>query len=321
MLETALLGAIFDLDNWAKWPSVCDLNYPAVTVVEDVVYNPEKAKVCKADLLYNKDSVKFKKYPVIMNIHGGGWIIGDKTNSLGQCLQMADGGAFVVNINYGMPPKRHPFFEKNDPKDSHSKDYLWPTQLHDAYKALEWIKDNAEKYNLDLDNIIVSGDSAGSHLASCVATATSNPEYAKVLGLPETPPVKLKGAILFCGLYDLEKFGDFDMKKVPIARCMLEELVGNSDPTLVEGYKTTSPLPYITKDMPRTLVVSGDFDVFTYGQSDLIEKRIREVGGDVLRYKGKGPLSLHDFHLLTFTEGSHDCMKYVSRFVDETVAK
>lgn len=89
-LESGILGAFFNVDNWAKDILVNNLNYPSVKEVNDIMYCEENPAVMKADLLWAPDNKKYDKYPVILNIHGGGWIIGDKRNSRGMCLQFAD---------------------------------------------------------------------------------------------------------------------------------------------------------------------------------------------------------------------------------------
>lgn len=319
-IESAILGFVFDIDNFAKDKLVNDLNYPSVTEINDVVYCDENPEVMKADLLYNKDSKKYDKYPVILNIHGGGWIIGDKRNSRGMCLQMADGGAFVVNMNYGMPPKSQPLFEKHDPIVNHSKKYLWPYQVKCTFAALQWIVDNAEKYNLDLENVFVAGDSAGAHLAAVTETATVNPDYAEALGV-KNPGIKLKGAMLFCGFYNLDEFWGLPMNSVPVARSMMQDLIGIKKVKNSPLYKYINPIPQFTEDMPATLIISGTNDVMTHGQSDMVEEQLRRLGVDTTRYNSKGVLSLHDYQILSFTVESHNCMKFVANWLDETVAK
>ena len=220
-LESGILGLFFDVDNWAKDILVNNLNYPSVKEINDVVFCDENPEVMKADLLYAPDNKKYDKYPVILNIHGGGWIIGDKKNSRGMCLQFADSGVFVVNMNYGMPKKAHPWFESHDPKVCHSNDYLWPYPVKCAFAGLQWIKDNAEKYNLDIDQVYVSGDSAGSNIAAVTQTASNNPAYAEKMGLGPCP-LKVAGSLLFCGFYDVDQFWGLPMNKIDT---MEDELV------------------------------------------------------------------------------------------------
>lgn len=317
-LESGLLGAIFNVDNWAKDILVNNLNYPSVKEVNDVVYCEENPAVMKADLLWNPDSKKYAKYPVILNIHGGGWIIGDKRNSRGMCLQFADSGVFVVNMNYGMPKKANPLFDSHDPEVCHSNDYLWPYPVKCAFAALQWIKDNAEKYNLDLDQVYVAGDSAGSNIAAVTHTASANPDYANEMGVGDAP-LKVAGSLLFCGFYDTTTFWGLPMNKIPVARSMMQDLFNTKDPTKDPLYKTVNPIPYFTKDMGKALIISGTNDVMTHGQSDMVEKRMKELGVDVDRFNSSGPLSLHDYQILSFTPGSHNAMQYVAKWLDGAI--
>ena len=309
-----VIALVFDIDNWAKDIEVNNLNYPSIKEINDVVYDPSNPDVCVADLLYNPHSTKYDKYPVILNIHGGGWVIGDKRNSRGQCLQMADSGWFVVNMNYGLPPKEYKMFEKHDPKKSHG-DYYYPTQIHQAYQALQWIADNAAKYNLDTDCVVVSGDSAGSHLASVVVTSSANPEFRKGLGVSD-PAVKVKGGILFSGFYDLTYFWGADIMKVPWFRELAKAIFNTEDIHHHPAYPYFNPIPFVTPEQPKTLVVYGNKDPITHGHSPKLRDRLKEVGADYEYYEERGPVALHDFHLLSFLPSSHNCMQYVAGFLD-----
>jgi acetyl esterase/lipase len=315
-IDGKLIAFIFDLDNWAKDKMVNDLNYPAVKEEKDVIYNPDYPQICKADLFYNPYSSKYPKYPVIINVHGGGWVIGDKRNSRGQCLQMADSGWFVVNINYGLPPKEYKIFEKHNPAASHGEHY-YPFQIANVYQAMEWVAANAKEYNLDPECVIVSGDSAGSHIAGVTAASYANADYRKALGLPD-PAVKLKGAILFSGFYDPYKFYGTDALKIPVFGELPRALFGTRHPENDPMYKYFNPIPYITKDIPKCLVVNGNKDPITYGQSRLFKDKLEEVGADHEFYEETGLLALHDFHLLAFLPNSHKCMQYVAGFLDRT---
>lgn len=321
-IESTVLGTVFDFDNWFKYTWCCELNYPSLTSEYDVVYSQSNPQFCKCDLHYNKDSRKYAKYPVLMNIHGGGWIIGDKKNSKGFSMQVADAGVFVVNINYGLPPKTSPLFEKNNPKASHSADYVFPYPIKNCFDALQWIKENADKYNLDIDNVFVSGDSAGANMAGVVAAANSNPEYAEAMGITNADCIKLKGSMLYCGFYDCDTFNGLPMNKIPVARSMMQEWIGMQDPTQSPMYKYVNPIPYMTVNMPRTLVVSGMLDIMTTGQSDMVSAKLNELGVDHAAYKGRSvPNSFHDFLLLSFTNEAKKCMKFSTDFIDETVKK
>lgn len=296
-IESKVLGGVFNFDNFAKYYLCNELKYPNVTVDYDVVFSDTNPKLLKCDLHYDKDSKRFEKYPVLVNIHGGGWIIGDKINSKGFCLQIANAGFFVMNINYGLPPE-----------------YKFPYQIQTHFMAFEWLEKNAEKYNLDLNNVFVSGDSAGAHMAAVVAACQASPEYGEKLGIRPTS-IKIKGALLFSGIYDVDLYN-----KIPIGRSMMQEFVGMKDITKSPLHKYLNPIPYVNENMCRTLVVNGMTDIMTITQSKRMVKRLESCGVPYEFYEGKCIINaFHDFVLLAFTNESKKCMKVSMDFLNETV--
>jgi len=88
------------------------------------------------------------KRPALLYIHGGGFIVEDKESRQLRLLPYLARGWVVININY---PLAH--------------EAKAPGAVVDCLKALEWVFTNAEKYQIDTDRVVVSGDSAGGHLA------------------------------------------------------------------------------------------------------------------------------------------------------------
>ena len=313
-VESTILSQVFNFDNWAKFPLIDQRKkYKDVTSEWDVVFSDTNPEVLRADLHYIKDCKKNDKYPVLINIHGGGWIIGDKKNSTSYCLSIADSGFFVMNINYGMPSKDIPMlFEKNDPAKSHSDEYLFPYAIQTHFMAMKWLEDNAEKYNLDLSKVFVSGDSAGAHMTGVVAACFSSDEYANALGVVK-PSFVPKGYVMNCGLYNLDLYN-----YIPIARSMMQKFLGNDKPTESPMYKYINPMPYINKNVGHALVVKGMIDVATIFQSDMMMKCLKKAGVDAEMYEGTYfPNSFHDFMLLSFTNESRKCMKYTAYWLND----
>lgn len=91
--------------------------------------------------------------PVIIDIHGGGWMYGDKELNKNYALKLSSKGFLVANISYRLVGN-----------------YMFDDQLRDVLSALRWLGDNLKNYPADLDNVFLTGDSAGGHLA-CVSTA------------------------------------------------------------------------------------------------------------------------------------------------------
>lgn len=306
--ESIILSQIFNFDNWAKFHFIDQRKKYKKTVTSewDIVFSETNPELLRADLHYNKKAAGGKKLPVLMNIHGGGWIIGDKKNSTSYCLTVADTGFFVMNVNYGMPPKDLPsLFEKNDPANSHDEDYIWPYPIQTHFMALKWLEDNASKYNLDLSKVFVSGDSAGAHMTGVVAACFANDSYAKALGVSK-PKFTPKGYVMNCGLYSVKH-----CSYLPIANCMMKKLFGTDRPLKDPDFKYFNPIPYMTKKVPNALVVKGMIDIMTYPQSEMMYRRLKKLGVNVDFYGGAAfPNSFHDFMLLSPTKESKKCLKY-----------
>ena len=132
----SLLGTVFYIDDLVKHNGANNLNYPNVTEINDIVYD-DSNEYCKLDLLFDENKLpESGLYPVVFNIHGGGWIVGDKRFRRGVCLQFANSGNFVININYALTPK-----------------YTYKDEVQNIFSALKWIQNNAKKYKLDLEDL------------------------------------------------------------------------------------------------------------------------------------------------------------------------
>lgn len=103
------------------------------------------------------------KLPVIIDIHGGGWMYGNKELNEYYCLSLADRGYVVFNINYRLVP-----------------DVTVNEQLQDVAQALKWISENMQSYPCDTENIMLTGDSAGGQLAIYSAALLQSAELREI---------------------------------------------------------------------------------------------------------------------------------------------
>jgi len=88
------------------------------------------------------------KKPALLYIHGGGFVGGDKESRQLRLLPFISREWVVINIDYRL-----------------AKSAKAPAAVADCLAALRWVFDNAEKYQIDTDRVVVSGESAGGHLA------------------------------------------------------------------------------------------------------------------------------------------------------------
>lgn len=178
---------------------------------------------------------KAGKLPVIVNIHGGGYVYGSTKQYQFYCMDLAQRGFAVVSFNYHLAPK-----------------YKFPTPVRDTNLVMEWICRKAEIYGFDTDNVVIVGDSAGAQLASQYAVICTDPEYAKIMEI--TPPeFTLRAVGLNCGMYDLKKRAG----EIPGNKLMIDYFT--KDPS-VYG-KKLDVLSHVTEKFPPAYLLSakGDF--------------------------------------------------------------
>ncbi len=126
---------------------------PGIRQITDLPYIHDGEKGHLLDIYYPEGTTE--KLPVILDIHGGGWMYGYKEINKYYCLRLASKGFLVASINYRLVD-----------------DVLFPDQVRDVFAALLWLSENLSDYPADLDNVFLTGDSAGGHLA-CVTAAVS----------------------------------------------------------------------------------------------------------------------------------------------------
>ena len=132
------------------------------------------------------------KLPVIVSVHGGGWVYGDKERYQYYCMSLARQGFAVVNFTYRLAPK-----------------YKFPAQLEDTNAVFCWLMDNAGTYGLDTTRIFGVGDSAGAHLLGLYSCICTNPAYAARFAFSPPEGFAPKALALNCGVYDVKLGGSY----------------------------------------------------------------------------------------------------------------
>ena len=179
--------------------------------------------------------------PALMQIHGGGWVIGDKREQgLPLLNHMAVQGWVGFNVNYRLSPGA-----------------TFPDHLVDLKRALVWIKEHAEEYDVDPDFICVTGGSAGGHLTALMGLTVDDPRFQPDF---EEADTSVAAAVPFYGIYDFTPQGAFGADP-EIYRKFLEPMVMKAfveeEP---EKYELASPIHHLRADAPPFLAVHGDKD-------------------------------------------------------------
>ena len=247
----------------------------SISVEKDVVYDDALPDVCTLDI-YCPPLKGREKYPVLVDVHGGGWITGDKHWRRGLNRAFADMGLCVISPNYGLSPR-----------------FRYPECVKHLFACFKWICDHAEERRLDLDNVLITGDSAGGQLACLVLAIQNNAEVKARIGAVDSP-LRFKGGMLVCGAYDPDS-----MAKNILSNKLFLEMTGYGRKHLREfnDYDLMNPVNFVDKDFPADVMVAyGRFDVFVGGNEKILFKRLNELGIPYREYRAKGA-GEHCFHL------------------------
>jgi acetyl esterase/lipase len=219
---------------------------PRVEVIRDVPYAHGGVR---ARLDIYRPRAGASQAPVLIQIHGGAWTVGRKEQQ-GLLLmnRMATHGWVCVAVNYRLAPK-----------------YRWPTQIDDVRNAIAWVRDHIGEYGGNPCHLVLTGGSAGGHLAALAALSTD-------------PPVA--GCVPFYGVYDMA--GD-DPYTVFLRRFLSRRVFPPG--ATIEDFRDASPIEHITPDAPDFLVIHGDSDTMvSVRQARAFVQRLRDVSRATVTY-------------------------------------
>lgn len=223
---------------------------------ENLVYGPDTKfpKWQLLDLYRPAGKEKTEKLPVIVSVHGGAWVYGDKDVYQWYCMRLAQRGFAVVNFSYRLAPEA-----------------AYPAPIEDTHNVMKWISKNAEEYGLDTNNVFAVGDSAGAHLLAIYASAITNPDYEKKYPFITEKPIALRGLALNCGKYNM----DPALETTPNMKLLVEALL--QGPITAEGLDYLNASAHITKNFPPSFVMTSKGD-FQYSQAPYMTKALEAAG-------------------------------------------
>lgn len=182
--------------------------------------------------------------PTLLQIHGGGWTIGRKDQqALPLMSRLASDGWVCVAANYRLSPRA-----------------TFPDHLIDVKRALAWIRTEGPRFGADPDFVVVTGGSAGGHLAALLALTASDPRYQPGF---EGIDTSVAACVPFYGVYDfLDRNGARgSASMVPF----LERVVMKCSPTTDRArWDEASPIARVHEGAPPFFVIHGTHDALAY---------------------------------------------------------
>lgn len=267
---------------------------PDVERIADINYR-EGGSRARLDI-YRPKGVELTNAPVLVQVHGGGWTIGDKSQQ-GLLLmnRMAARGWVCVAMNYRLAPK-HPF----------------PAQIQDVKRAIAWTREHIGSYGGDPSYLVITGGSAGGHLASLAALTPGLEEYQPGF---EDADTTVSACVPFYGVYDLGGLTG-DKAAVEMRDLFLAPRVFRKDPGAEpEAFELASPLSHVVPDAPDFFVIHGAHDgLVSVRQARAFVERLRAVSTGVVTYL-ELPGTQHAFEVFSSIR-SQQIVRAVERWLE-----
>jgi len=235
--------------------------FQRMRVVPNVVYTRANGWEGKLDIYVQRSPRQPGPIPVVIFIHGGGWVQGTKEGSVMQgVLPYVALGYSVVNVEYRLA--------NVSPA---------PAAIEDCRCALRWVVAHAKDYNFDVARIVVAGASAGGHLALTTGMIPASAGFDRSCYTVDEP--KVAAIVDFFGITDIADLLDGPNKKpFPESWPYTVQWLGNQ-PNRVEMAKAASPLTYVRAGVPPTISIHGDADpLVPYNHSLRLQDALQKAG-------------------------------------------
>ena len=212
--------------------------------------------------------------PVVVWIHGGAWMFGDRrilpeTFRPGQIFDaLLAAGLAVATIDY-----------------RHAREAAFPAQLHDAKAAVRWLRAYADELGISVERVGVFGESAGGHLAALVGLTAGRTDLEGGIGVAG-PSSAVDVVVDWYGVSDADTMPAFEPPPEVAAVIPPEELVPPLDVLLAgaaeSARRDVSPVRHVQPGAPPFLLVHGTADdAVPYAQSESLAAALSAVGADV----------------------------------------
>ena len=235
-------------DSPLAWAARLENDY---RIVPDITYLTASNYDAKLDLYVTRTPEK--PLPTLIWIHGGGWTGGTKESFAGIPSYLAM-GMNVVNVEYRL-----------------ARVAPAPAAVEDCRCALRWVIQHAKEYGIDVNRIVVSGGSAGGHLALTTGMLPASAGLDRQCPGPDN--LKVAAIVNWYGIADVNELLDgVNMK--PYAVTWL-----GSAPDREQIATRVSPLTYVRAGLPPVLTIHGDADpTVPYTQSVRLHKALTAAG-------------------------------------------
>ncbi|MDR1141204.1 MAG: alpha/beta hydrolase, partial [Planctomycetaceae bacterium] len=208
--------------------------------------------------IYLPDNYKtVKPLPVLIVIHGGGWVAGNKDAAGGWAHQYVPYGFAVVGLNYRLKP-----------------DFKMPTQIIDCKSAVRWLRAHAKEYNLDTEHFGAWGHSAGGQLSALLGMNNATKEFDLGENLDQSSAIQAVAAYAAP-----TNFETWSQKKPITANSYPGTFEGDNDEEIMLLIRKMSPALQVNKSAaPMLLVHADDDELVPFSQSQELYDALQKGG-------------------------------------------
>ena len=213
-----------------------------IEIIKDINYLDDNNLYHTLDIMYPENIGKNKKLPVIIDIHGGGWMYATKDLNENYCRSLCDRGYVVFNISYRLVP-----------------DVNVNEQIKDVMSALKWISENIKDYPCDSDNIMLTGDSAGGMLSAYATVLLQSGELRNVFNTVDAK-LNINTLVLTSPVAFMKSAGLFSLYTKPL----WGKDYKNSE---TYNYMDFDEILSYAKNMPPTYLITSSGDTLAQKQT------------------------------------------------------
>ena len=251
------------------------MRHPDVERIRNIVYTRVGKVALRLDVYRHRD--RPEKCPTLLQVHGGAWILGSKNEQgIPLMLHLASHGWVCISVDYRLSPKA-----------------TFPDHLVDLKRAVQWIREHGAEYGADPDFLVVTGGSAGGHLASLLALTQNVPEYQPGF---EDADTSVQGCVAFYGVYDFtDRHGLY--RHQGLRRLLERRVMKAKFDDARDAYDRASPMSCIQHGIPPFFVIHGTHDTLVpVEEARRFSGALREVEGGPVVY-AEMPGAQHAFEI------------------------
>jgi len=261
-------------------------------VEKDIAYG-EFGRRNLLDIWRRSDLESDAKAPVLVQIHGGAWMMGKKEGQ-GEPLMahLVQRGWVCVAPNYRLSPRS-----------------TWPDHIVDVKKVLAWVKTNIAAHGGDPEFVVITGGSAGGHLCSLAALTPGLAEFQPGF---EEADTRVNACVAFYGVYDFtNRHGTSRADMQPfLEKRVFKSLVADDRPR----WEQASTISHVGPEAPPFFVLHGTNDsLVPVEQARTFVDELRKTSGNPVVY-AELPLAQHAFDILPSVRAAHTA-RAVERFL------